>query len=138
MYFSLFRSFQEKDNLCFYGKPNLRIQKSEDGQTKLKFNRESQGESKRAAYQYAENITYSVDVRDSLLTFDPYFTVTPQNKWKFQTLDVVLHIPEGAVIVVDDALCHDRILGRWFRRRANAECTWVMTKKGLQRLGEEE
>ena len=92
----------------------------------------------RAAYQYAENIVYSVDVRDSLLIFDPYFTVTPQDKWKFQTLDVVLYIPEGAIIVVDDALCHDRILGRWFRRRANAECTWVMTKNGLQRLDKEE
>ena len=128
----------DKDNRCFYGKPNLRIQKSDDGQAKLRFSRESQGESKRAAYQYAENIVYSVDMRDSLLTFDPYFTVTPQDKWKFQTLDVALHIPEGTVIVVDDALCHDRILGRWFRRRANADCTWVMTKEGLQRLDKEE
>jgi phage shock protein PspC (stress-responsive transcriptional regulator) len=124
----------DKDNRCFYGKPNLRIQKSDDGQVKLRFNRESQGESKRAAYQYAENIEYTVDVRDSLLTFDPYFTVTPQNKWKFQTLDVALYVPEGTIIVADDALCHDRVLGRVFRRHSSPDCTWVMTKeKGLQR-----
>ena len=128
----------DKDNRCFYGKPNLRIHKSDDGQAKLRLNRESQGESKRAAYQYAENIVYAVDVHDSLLTFDPYFTVMPQDKWKFQTLDVVLYIPEGTVLVVDDALCHDRFLGRWFRRHANADCTWVMTKEGLQRLDKEE
>ena len=125
----------DKDNHCFYGKPNLRIRKSEDGMVRLMFSRESQGESKRAAYQYAENIVYSVDVRDSLLTFAPFFTVTPEDKWKFQTLDVTLYVPEGAIIVADYALCHDRILGRWLRWRSNAGCTWVMTEKeGLQRV----
>ncbi len=124
----------DKDNEYFYGKPNLHVQKSEDGQTKLRFKRESKGESKRAAYQYAESIMYNVEVRDSLLTFDPYFTVTPQNKWKFQDLDVVLYVPEGTVIVADNALCHDRVLGRWFPR-SNNDCKWIMTKKdGLQRL----
>ncbi|MDR1156239.1 MAG: PspC domain-containing protein [Bacteroidales bacterium] len=123
----------DKDNRCFYGKPSLRVHKSEDGQVKLRLNRESQGESKRAAYQYAENIAYTVDARDSALTLDPYFTVTPQDKWKFQTLDVVLYVPEGVIIVADKTLCNDRALGRWLRWRSNADCTWVMTEKnGLQ------
>ncbi|MDR1171844.1 MAG: PspC domain-containing protein [Bacteroidales bacterium] len=126
----------DKDNRCFYGKPSLRVHKSEDGHVKLKLNRESQGENKRAAYQYAENIAYTVDVRNSLLTLDPYFTVTPQDKWKFQTLDVVLYVPEGVIIVADKTLCNDRVLGRWLRWRSNADCTWVMTEKdGLQVTG---
>ncbi len=130
----------DKDNKCFYGKPDLRIWKSDDGQTKLRFNRESQGESKRAAYQYAENITYNVEIRDSLLTFDPYFMVTPQDKWKFQTLDVVLYIPVGTIIIADDTLCNDRILGRWSRWHFfNNNCTWVMTEdNGLQPLDKKE
>jgi phage shock protein PspC (stress-responsive transcriptional regulator)/uncharacterized membrane protein YsdA (DUF1294 family) len=129
----------DKDNRCFYGKPNLNIRKSEDGQTKLRYSRESQGESKRAAYQYAENIEYSVDVRDSLLTFDPYFTVIPQDKWKFQTLNMTLYVPEGVVIIADQTLCHDRILGRNFRWRNSNVCTWVMTEKnGLQRVDKRE
>ena len=123
----------DKDNRCFYGKPGLSINKSDDGNIKLKFNRESRGISKRAAWQFAENIVYSVDVRDSLLTFDPYFTVTPQDKWKFQTLNMTLYVPEGTVIIADNALCNDRIM-RWHRWR-NDGCTWIMTeKKGLQRV----
>ena len=119
----------DKDNRCFYGKPNIHIYKSDDGQTKLVFRRYSQGESKRSAFQYAENISYLVDVRNSLLTFDLYFTVTPQDKWKFQTLDVMLYVPEGTVIIADEALC------RHFRWHPNAGYTWVMTeKKGLQRV----
>ena len=119
----------DKDNRCFYGKPGLGVQKSSDGQIKLRFNRESQGESKRAAYHYAENIAYSVDIKDSLLTFNPYFTVTPHDKWKFQTLDIVLFVPEGTVIIADNALI------RTFRWRYNYGKKWIMTdNKGLQRV----
>ena len=124
----------DKGKRCFYGKPNLNIRKSEDGQTKLILKRESQGESKRAAYQYAENITYSVDVRDSLLTFDPYFAVVPQDKWKFQSLDATLYVPAGTVIIFDKTMFQDRILRRGHRWMWNADHPWVMTeKKGLQR-----
>ena len=122
----------DKDNRCFYGKPNLNIVKSDDGSIKLKFNRESRGISKRAAWQFAENIAYSADVRDSLLVFAPYFTVTPQDKWKFQSLNMTLYVPEGTVIIADNALCNDRII-RWHRWR-NDGCKWIMTEKnGLQR-----
>ena len=124
----------DKDNKSFYGKPNLSIQKSDDDQTRLKFTRNSQGENKRAAYQYAENIEYSVNVQDSLLIFDQFFTVIPQEKWKFQTLSITLYVPEGTVIVADNALCNNsRILGNWFRRRSNYTCTLTMTEyDGLQ------
>ena len=130
----------DKDKHCFYGKPNLSIRKSDDGQIGLRFECTSQGESKRAAYQYAENIKYSVDVRDSLMTFDPYFTVVPQDKWKFQTLDVVLLVPEGTIIIIDkmmmfkDHVHIDGILWRW-----NTNHPWVMTEKdGLRRARNKE
>ena len=128
--------YYDKDNHCFYGKPDMRIQKSEDGRAMLKFYRRAQGESRIAAYRYAENIEYQVEIRDSLLTFAPHFTVVPQDKWKFQTLDIVLYIPEGTVIVADEVICDDRTLGHSFRRHRNANCTWVMTKdEGLRPAG---
>ena len=123
----------DKDNRCFYGKPNLNVRKSDNGQFRMRINRESQGESKRAAYQYAEDIAYSVDIRDSLLTFPQYFTVIPQDKWKFQTLNINLYVPEGTVIITDKAFCRN------FRWYSNAEYTWVMTeKRGLQRVEHKE
>ena len=121
----------DKDARCFYGKPNLYMQKSDDEQTKLRLYRKSRGESKRAAYQYAENIEYSVNISDSLLIFDQYFTVTPQNKWKFQTLSLTLYVPEGTIIITDD---ESRLL-RWFRWRSNNKGIWIMTENnGLQRV----
>jgi hypothetical protein len=117
----------DKDNCRFYGTPNLRIQRSGDGQIALRLSRKSQGKSKIAAYQYAENIEYSVEVRDSLLIFDRFFTVMPQDKWKFQSLDVTLFVPEGTIVIADDALCRDRITRSFPRRFEN--CTWVMTEQ---------
>ena len=104
----------DKDNKCFYGKPNLYVRKSEDDRIRLRTSRKSQGESKRDAYRYAENIEYKVDIRDSSVVFNPYFTVTPSDRWKFQTLDITLFVPEGIVIVADPALCRDRMLRRRF------------------------
>jgi len=124
----------DKDHRCFYGKPNLNIRKSDNGQIKLMLERESQGESKRAAYRYAENISYSVDVRDSLLIFDPFFTVVPQNKWKFQTLDMTLYVPVGTVIIFDKTMFQNRIYRAGVRWYWNSDNPWVMTeKRGLQK-----
>jgi phage shock protein PspC (stress-responsive transcriptional regulator) len=118
----------DKDSSRFYGKPNLYIQKSNNEQIWIKFDRNSQGESKRAAYRYAESIDYLIDVHDSSLRFDPYFTVSPPDKWKFQTLDVFLYVPEGTVIIADQAFCRN------FRWYLTANHSWVMTEKdGLER-----
>ena len=125
----------DKETRYFYGKPTLRINKSDDSQTKLEFSRRAQGANKRNAYHYAENIDYSVIISDSALIFAPFFMVNPHDRWKFQTLNITLYVPEGTVIIADEALCHhDRILGAWFRRRAN-DCISIMTEnKGLQRI----
>jgi hypothetical protein len=124
-------AYFDKDNRCFYGKPNLYVRKSDDGQTRLKFYRKSQGENKRAAYQYAETIEYAVDVSNSLLTFDQFFTVTPQDKWKFQTLSITLYAPEGTVITTDN----NGVIGRWFGWSRNEKGIWIMTENnGLQRV----
>ncbi len=125
--------YYDKTNGCFYGKPNLHVRRSDDGQIKLRLNKEAQGKSRMDAYQYAENIEYNVVVQDSLLTFPPHFKVVPQDKWKFQTLDMVLYVPEGTVIVADETLCTDRALGRWFRWNFSTYCAWIMTNdEGLE------
>ncbi len=132
--------FYDKEKACFYRRPNLNIRKSDDGNIKLSIEKESQGENKAAAYRYAENIVYNVEVRDSLVTFDPYFAITSQDKWRFQSMNLDLYIPVGTVIVVDKTLYNDRTLGSRFRRLSdNGSNTWVMTeRKGLQPLGNKE
>lgn len=125
----------DKSSNRFYGKPNLRVRKSKNGQIKMDIHRQSQGESRIAAYHYAENIEYAISQKDSLLTFASHFTVTPQDTWKFQTLDIDLYIPKGTVIVVDKGLYSDRLFQRRFWGRYNSDYTWIMTENdGLRAL----
>ncbi|MDR2038711.1 MAG: PspC domain-containing protein [Bacteroidales bacterium] len=125
----------DKDNERFYGKPNLRIYKSDDKQVRLIIEKESQGKNKLEAFQLAENIEYEMDIQGSTITFASYFTVIPEDQWKFQVLNLTLYVPEGTIIIADNYLCNDR-LSRWFNWRYHPECcTWIMTeKKGLQHL----
>ena len=128
--------YLDKENQYFYGKPYLRIYKSEDEHIRLRSSRNSQGESKLAAYRYAEDIDYNVEISDSLLIFDEYFNIKPQEKWKFQSLQMTLYVPVGTVIVVDDAIINVRFSGnlpRWCHNSLN----WVMTENNGLQLSEE-
>jgi len=122
----------DKDNNRFYGKPKIDVRKSNDGSITMRIKRASQGESKPAAFRYAEDIEYSVEVRDSSLIFDRYFTVVPQDKWKFQRVTVTLYVPVGTVVFTD---CHESNGRLWYLWRSNGNCTWIMTEnRGLQRI----
>ena len=123
----------DKDNQQFYGKPYLQIHKSQDEQISLRFSRNSQGKSKLDAYKYAEDIKYNVEIIDSLLVFDLYFKVIPQNKWKFQRLQVTLYVPVGTVIIADRIISNARFHGNWTHLRNFEKNSWIMTENnGLQ------
>jgi phage shock protein PspC (stress-responsive transcriptional regulator) len=131
--------YYDKDKGRFYGKPNLDIRKSNEERIRWTVERRSQGKNKLEAYQYAEAIVYEITVDDSLLTFPIFFTVEPQDRWKFQFLHITVYVPEGTVIIADQTLCEDRMFfGYWHYWQNNPECKWVMTAdKGLQRLKKE-
>ncbi len=129
----------DETNAIFYGKPHLRVHKSETEQPELRMEKESKGRSRSDALRNAENIGYNIEIRDSLLTFPSHFTVEPNDKWKFQTLDAVLYVPEGTVLVIDKELCDNQTLERKICRKLGKNRICVMTENdGLQPLSEKE
>ena len=53
----------------------------------------------------------------------------PRDRWKFQSLQMILYIPAGTVIIADETFNHERFNGFRIGRSRN----WVMTEnKGLQ------
>jgi hypothetical protein len=127
--------YYDKDNNRFYGKPDLIIRKSCDGNTKLEIRKQSQGHNKLAAFHYAENIKYEINIADSLITLNHYFTVEPHDKWKNQQLDILLYVPENTVIIVDKSLYYSDIVVSPRRSRYDGNtCKWIMTSKGITAL----
>jgi phage shock protein PspC (stress-responsive transcriptional regulator) len=125
-----FQIYYDRQNTCFYGKPDIFIRKSDDKNVRLEIVKGSQGRNKFAALEYAERIVYEIDVRDSLIVFPSYFMVEPKGEWKFQQLDIFLYIPENTVIIVNKSLCDSGILK--YLPQHNPAGKWIMTKEGLE------
>jgi hypothetical protein len=127
--------YYDKDNNQFYGKPDLFIRKSYDGNTKLEIRKQSQGRNKLAAFHYAENIKYEINIADSLIILNHYFTIEPKDDWKNQQLDIFLYVPENTIIIFDESLCHTDIvvIPRRSGHDGNA-CKWIVTREGIKAL----
>jgi phage shock protein PspC (stress-responsive transcriptional regulator) len=124
--------YYDSKNSLFYGKPDMFIRKSLDGKIKIDIIKSSRGKSRYTAFEYAENIGYNIDIRDSQIIIPQYFTVEPQTEWRFQQLDVILYIPENTVVIVDRLLCHADIIVNPRRSGHDGNvCKWVMTQNGI-------
>jgi len=91
--------------------------------------RRSQGKSKRNAIQNAKNIDYSWEEKDSLLILDPYFTIAEGEKWRIQSLDITLRLPEEKVICLGEDM--EDILNYIYVDNKGTTQIWKMTGKKL-------
>jgi phage shock protein PspC (stress-responsive transcriptional regulator) len=130
--------YYDRENNRFYGKPDLYIRKSDDCTTIVEIRKKARGKNRLDAFHYAEDIVYDIDTNDSTIAVSPYFTVAPQDKWKFQELKIILYVPENTVIIANDSLCNDKILRNWFYSCDHAyiyTSKWIMTKNnGLKAI----
>lgn len=84
-----------------YGKPELRISRSQRENIVLTINKKSYGENYSKAQFYAEKMSYSWFQKDTLLLFDQYFVVEDGRKWRVPQLHLDLDIPEDLEIVAE-------------------------------------
>ena len=94
----------------------------------------ARGSSRKDAADHASRISYGINQSDSVLKFNPYFTIDKDEKYRAQKIQLVLYVPEGGVIYLDPTLkkyIYDiennlNILDRDMLGR-----TWKMTGTGL-------
>ncbi len=96
--------------------------------------KKSRGEDKRTAVDRAKSIRYKVLQNDSVISFDEVFTVSTEDKFRVQEVQVILKVPRGKVIMLDKSLEHfiydienvtNTFDGDMVGRR------WIMTNDGL-------
>ncbi len=127
----------EKDkDLVLMGKPEVDIVKSFGTQIEISLKRRARGPSNDAARRQAEKIEYSYHVKDSLIVLDSYFELPPDIKWRDQEMDVVISIPVGTHIFLDESmkdLLHDveNMDNMWSDDMLGK--SWVMNEEGLSR-----
>lgn len=93
--------FKIEDGKMQISSPTLNIQPSEDSTYKLVILNTARGNSSKEAAQRAEAIEYNFSLKDSTLSFEPYFSFSVDNKWRNQEVKLTLLVPPGKSVFID-------------------------------------
>lgn len=85
------------------GNPRLNIEKAQGEQFVLQVRKMSRGRTRESARDYADDLDYNFEQRDSLLVFEPYF-LPGDSKWRNQEMQITLRVPEGKKIHFSDRM----------------------------------
>jgi len=134
------RITEDGRNLIILGMPVVDIVKSYNDKPELSIKKESRGVNETAAERFANRIEFAYTLRDSFLIIDPYFRLGKEEKWRSQELELVLSLPIGYRIFLDESAKEylsgvDNQENLWSKHMAGHE--WIMEEKGLKRLSED-
>lgn len=97
----------------------------------------ARGSSKKLAADHARQISYTFNQTDSVLTFEPYFIIDNNEKYRAQKMQLILRVPKGGKVYLDNSL------GRFIYDIKNVENIydsdmlkhrWEMRENGLNCL----
>lgn len=133
------RIAEENKNLIILGMPVVDIVKSSNEKPELRIRKESRGVNDVAAERFANRIQFAYTMRDSFLIIDPYFRLGEEEKWRSQKLELVLSLPIGYRIFLDESAREylsgvDNQEHLWSKRMVGQE--WIMEENGLKRLSQ--
>ncbi len=118
-----------------FGYPDLQIVPSDNDSIQLVIYKYASGSDKREALELAKAIVYHLTQKDSLLTFNSYFTLGENQPWRDQGVHMELRIPKGKVVFLSASL---RGLLNSVENLSNTldddmvDRRWKMTNLGLQ------
>jgi hypothetical protein len=84
--------------------PKFSIEKSRGNYVELVINKYSKGNNYRSAKMNASKIDYNFSVSGDTLSLNPYFEFGEREKWRSQSIDVTLNIPEGKIVYLNENL----------------------------------
>lgn len=111
------------------------IEKTNSPTPELQIVKEARGEDHSEALRSAKTISINYSQKDSVLVVDPFFNVSNDERWKFYNAKVILRLPKGTRICIDESTKHllydiKNIEDYWDENMINK--TWEMTEYGLE------
>lgn len=123
------------------GLPRFDIKQAHGSEMKLEVERSSQGFNKKNAGDNAEKIDYDWEASANQLLFNHYFRLNGADRWLNQELRIVLRLPVGKVVYLDESMLDiiydiKNLQNMWDGHMGNKY--WVMTEKGLSVVNPEQ
>ena len=116
------------------GEPRLDIEKSATNDFVLVVKKQSRGRTQGDANNNIQTILYHYQLADTVLTFDPWYLLGDQAKWRDQRLDMTLKVPVGSTVFLSDGMEEiiwdiDNVSNTWDRDMVGK--SWKMQPEGL-------
>jgi len=116
------------------GHPRFTIEKSSTGEYLLLIKKISRGRSTEDAQKNVEQIEYNFSQKDSTLSFDPYYFLKDNARWRQQDVSMILKVPEGKSIYLNEKMAGiiddiSNTENMWNGDMVGK--TWIMTANGL-------
>jgi phage shock protein PspC (stress-responsive transcriptional regulator) len=89
----------------------------------------AKGSTRQKAIENAHMTNYSIDVQDSILVFDSNIQFPDDAVFRWQRVDVVVHIPRNYPFVLDESA--SRLISHYIDWDQRNDNTWEMTDKGM-------
>jgi phage shock protein PspC (stress-responsive transcriptional regulator) len=129
------KSFSSNGSIVKFGEIDLNIIPTDADSFQILIYREASGTDKREAMNRAKAISYTITQKDSLITFNSFYTIGKEH-WKAQNLRIELLVPKNKVIYLSetmngllddidntsDALDADMVDRRWKMTGRGLEC----------------
>ena len=117
------------------GHTQLDVIKSQSDVVELVVVKEAKGSDRKMASERAKNIDYKMVVSDSLILCDQLFRVNHADKFRVQSVKVILKVPVGKVVYLDKSLENmlndiDNTTNTYDGDMINRR--WLMTEEGLK------
>jgi phage shock protein PspC (stress-responsive transcriptional regulator) len=117
--------------------PRIKVEASETEEYQIMLKHRSFGGNSDEAILNSKRIGYNYSQSGSTITLDPYFRVDREDKFRGQKLYLIIKVPEGKYIFLDESLQKgitdtDNLNNK--RARSMVGHTWRMSPKGLECL----
>ncbi|MFO7843950.1 MAG: hypothetical protein R6V16_09085, partial [Bacteroidales bacterium] len=126
--------YEKDDEKQLYAYPKIDIIQGHTEQVEIEIRKEGRGRNRIKALENTEIIHYQCSQQDSIIWFDPVYSLTDENRWTFPEVDVTVRVPEGYILYLDESLEEqlDYIKKKkYYRTEEMINKYWVMTDEGL-------
>ncbi|MEN6454317.1 MAG: PspC domain-containing protein [Prolixibacteraceae bacterium] len=129
------RLVTDGDKPLLIGEPRLDVEESSSNEFLILIRKKSRGSNQDAAKNNVEDIIYNFTQNDSIIRFNPYYTIRDNQRWLDQEVDITVKVPRGKSIYLAnkmETIIYDieNVSNTWDGDMVGKY--WEMTDLGLQ------
>jgi len=129
----------KNDQKQLYAYPKINIVQSHSDQFEIEICKEGRGKNRMKALENVQKISYQCTQQDSIIWFDPVYSLRDENRWTFPEVDITVRVPEGSILYLDESLEEqlDYVMkDKYYPTEEMVNHYWKMTDDGLKSLSE--